>query len=115
MRALQLLGLADNFGNTRIALYVMNVTYPVIDSEVVEFCGDKKAVLLLEEGQPNYIEQNINTLLRQQASDTILSGKVVLPIAGEYTPAVIRDGLQPFIARQRPHDPPALPAPPPLK
>src|SRR3546814_20334941 len=49
MRALQLLGLAENFGNTRIALYVMNVTYPVIDSEVVEFCWDKKAVLMIEE------------------------------------------------------------------
>ena len=28
MRALQLLGLADHFGNSRIPLYVMNVTYP---------------------------------------------------------------------------------------
>ncbi|MFX7690359.1 hypothetical protein ABTJ45_20150, partial [Acinetobacter baumannii] len=31
IRALQLLGLADNFGNSRIPLYVMNVAYPVIE------------------------------------------------------------------------------------
>ncbi|MDD2874484.1 MAG: indolepyruvate ferredoxin oxidoreductase, partial [Azoarcus sp.] len=37
MRALQLLGLADSFGNSRIPMYVMNVTYPVIDEEVIQF------------------------------------------------------------------------------
>src|SRR5690606_11154786 len=61
IRALQLLGLADNFGNSRIPLYVMNVTYPIIDDEVQAFCQGKKAVLLIEEGQPNYIEQNLHT------------------------------------------------------
>ena len=40
----------------------MNVTYPVIDSEIAEFCLDKDAVLIVEEGQPEYLEQAINTL-----------------------------------------------------
>lgn len=106
IRALQLLGLADHFGNSRIPLYIMNVTYPVIDDEVAEFCRDKKAVLMLEEGQPNYIEQNIATILRQAGIDTLLSGKDVLPIAGEYTTAVMRDGLQAFLEK---HLPEALP------
>src|SRR6266700_2361853 len=38
IRALQGLGLADVWGNTRIPLYVMNVTYPLIDDELVAFC-----------------------------------------------------------------------------
>ena len=102
IRALQLLGLADHFGNSRIPLYVMNVTYPVIDDEVRRYCQGKKAVLLLEEGQPNYIEQNLHTILRQAGMDTVLSGKDVLPMAGEYTTAVIRDGLQKFLERHSP-------------
>jgi len=102
IRALQLLGLADHFGNSRIPLYIMNVTYPVIDDEVAEFCRDKKAVLMLEEGQPNYIEQNIATILRQAGIHTLLSGKDVLPIAGEYTTAVMRDGLQSFFEKYMP-------------
>lgn len=102
IRALQLLGLADNFGNSRIPLYVMNVTYPMIDDEVTEFCKDKKAVLLFEEGQPNYIEQGMNMVLRHAGIDTILSGKDVLQLAGEYTTAVMRNGLQKFLAAQRP-------------
>ena len=102
LRALQFLGLADNFGNSRIPLYVMNVTYPMVDDEITEFCKDKKAVLLFEEGQPNYIEQGLNMILRQAGIDTILSGKDVLPLAGEYTTVVMRDGLQKFLAAQRP-------------
>jgi len=111
IRALQLLGLADHFGNSRIPLYVMNVTYPVIDDEVAEFCRGKKAVLLLEEGQPNYIEQNISTILRQAGVDTALEGKGMLPVGGEYTTAVMRDGLQAFLARHRPDALPVIDAP----
>lgn len=108
IRALQLLGLADHFGNSRIPLYIMNVTYPVIDDEVTEFCRDKKAVLMLEEGQPNYIEQNIATILRQADIHTKLSGKDVLPVAGEYTTAVLRDGLQGFLEKYLPQALPAI-------
>src|SRR5215217_6727975 len=37
IRALELLGLADSTGQTQLPLYVLNVTYPLIDSEVIEF------------------------------------------------------------------------------
>src|SRR6185503_1894560 len=43
MRALQRLGLADVWGRTRVPLYVMNVTYPLIDDELAEFCASKRA------------------------------------------------------------------------
>jgi indolepyruvate ferredoxin oxidoreductase alpha subunit len=97
IRALQLLGLADHFGNSRIPLYVMNVVYPVIDSEIVEFCRGKKAVLLLEEGQPDYLEQNIHAILRKADVPTPLWGKNVLPMAGEYTTTVLRGGIEAFL------------------
>ncbi|WP_230970879.1 indolepyruvate ferredoxin oxidoreductase subunit alpha [Nitrogeniibacter aestuarii] len=97
IRALQLLGLADSYGNSRIPLYVMNVTYPVIDEEVVRFCQDKRAVLMLEEGQPDYIEQNLHAILRKNKVDTLLSGKDVLPVAGEYTTDVMRTGIEAFL------------------
>jgi indolepyruvate ferredoxin oxidoreductase alpha subunit len=105
IRALQLLGLADSFGNSRIPLYVMNVTYPVIDEEVIEFCKDKQAVLMLEEGQPDYIEQNLHAILRKAGVTTHLSGKDVLPLAGEYTTAAMRSGIEAFL---RQHQPDAL-------
>jgi indolepyruvate ferredoxin oxidoreductase alpha subunit len=38
IRALQRLGLADIHGETEIPLYVLNVTYPLVDDEFLEFC-----------------------------------------------------------------------------
>jgi indolepyruvate ferredoxin oxidoreductase alpha subunit len=101
-RGLELLGCSDAFGNTKVPMYVMNVTYPVIDQEVIDFCSGKKAVLLLEEGQPDYIEQNINSILRKAASDTALHGKDFLPMAGEYQTHVIVKGLSAFLGQYRP-------------
>ncbi len=108
IRALQLLGLADSFGNSRIPLYVMNVTYPVIDSEVIDFCTGKDAVLLLEEGQPDYIEQNLHAILRKAGVSAHLSGKDVLPMAGEYTTQVMKNGIESFLKAWQPA---SLPAP----
>src|SRR5690606_17770482 len=38
IRALQRLGLADSYGETVVPLYVLNVTYPLVNEEVVRFC-----------------------------------------------------------------------------
>lgn len=97
MRALQQLGLADVYGNSKIPLYVMNVSYPMIDDEVVEFCVGKKAVLMVEEGAPEYIEQALNTLLRRRDIQTRIAGKDVLPMGGEYTTPVLTRGIKAFV------------------
>jgi indolepyruvate ferredoxin oxidoreductase alpha subunit len=102
MRALQTIGLADAFGETRVPVYVLNVTYPLVDSEVVEFCRDKRAILLVEEGQPEFIEHSINTILRRAAIQTRCEGKGMLPLAGEYTGAVVKAGLIEFLRSYRP-------------
>lgn len=102
IRALQLFGLSDVYGNTKIPLYVMNVTYPVVDDEIVEFAKNKKAFLLVEEGQPDYIEQNLHAVLRRADVATKLHGKDFLPVAGEYTPAVVTKGLLEFFKKYRP-------------
>src|SRR3979490_1852934 len=68
IRALMLNGLADAFGDSKIPLYVMNVTYPLVDKEFVRFCAGKKAILIVEEGQPDSTEQAVNTILRAAAS-----------------------------------------------
>jgi indolepyruvate ferredoxin oxidoreductase alpha subunit len=97
LRVLERLGFADVYGRSRIPLYVMNVTYPVIDAEVVRFCANKRAVLLVEEGQPNYIEQNFAAVLRQAGAPTALHGKDMLPLAGEYTAAEVMKGVRAFL------------------
>jgi indolepyruvate ferredoxin oxidoreductase alpha subunit len=102
IRALQLLGLADIYGDTRIPLYVMNVTYPVVDAEIERFCAGKRAVLMVEEGQPDFLEQNLHAVLRRADLQTRVHGKDVLPMAGEYTGAVILQGIARFVERCAP-------------
>lgn len=99
VRALERLGLADCFGNTDIPIYVMNVAYPVVPSEVVDFCTHKKHVLLLEEGQPSYIEPAIHTLLRKLDIQTKIYGKDVFPQTGEYTGQVTLLGISLFLEK----------------
>jgi indolepyruvate ferredoxin oxidoreductase alpha subunit len=102
IRALQYLGLSDAYGQTRIPLYVMNVTYPMISSEVEDFCRDKKAVLVVEEGQPEYLEQALNTTLRRAGINARIGGKDVLPMGGDYTAQVLTDGMLKFFEREAP-------------
>lgn len=97
VRALQQLGLADAFGDSVVPLYVLNVTYPMIPEEVAGFCAGKRAVLVVEEGQPNYIEQAVNAMLRKADLQTSVVGKDVLPMAGEYTGEVVLTGVARFI------------------
>ncbi|WP_105423121.1 indolepyruvate ferredoxin oxidoreductase subunit alpha [Neorhizobium sp. T25_27] len=97
MRGLQQLGLADVYGNSSVPIYVMNVAYPTIDDEVVEFCLGKKAVIMVEEGAPEYVEQSLHTLMRRRDIQTRLHGKDILPLGGEYTAPVMMKGLKTFI------------------
>ncbi len=99
VRALELLGLSDSFGTSRVPLYVLNVTYPLVDAEIERFCTDKRAVLMVEEGQPDHIEQALNQILKRAGSRTEIEGKGFLPKAGEYTGAVILEGVRAFLAR----------------
>jgi indolepyruvate ferredoxin oxidoreductase alpha subunit len=102
VRALQRLGLADIWGATRVPLYVMNVTYPLIDDELVAFCAGKKAVLIVEEGQPDFIEQAAGSVLRKHDLHIKLHGKDVLPMAGEYTADVMLKGVRAFLSAALP-------------
>ena len=99
IRGLQQLGLANAYGESDIALLVLNVTYPLVPEQVADFCVGKRAVLVVEEGQPEYIEQEIATMLRRRDIQTRLHGKDLLPLGGEYSVEVIAGALVPFADR----------------
>ncbi|WP_048647246.1 indolepyruvate ferredoxin oxidoreductase subunit alpha [Nitratireductor soli] len=102
IRALQRLGLADVYGETDVPLYVLNAVYPLIDDEVIAFCEDKETVLIVEEGQPNYLEQAIASMMHKAALDTRILGKEMLPMAGEYTGQVMLDGISAYLRAHAP-------------
>jgi indolepyruvate ferredoxin oxidoreductase alpha subunit len=97
LRAMELLGCADTFGTSGIPLYVLNATYPLVPDEWVKFCSDKRAVLIVEEGQPEFIEQAATQILHQHGVSTRVVGKEILPMYGEYTVDALRKGISAFI------------------
>jgi indolepyruvate ferredoxin oxidoreductase alpha subunit len=96
-RALQQLGLADVFGEAAVSIYALNVTYPLVPEEVAAFCADKRSVLVIEEGQPAYLEDALHAILRRAKLQTDVHGKDCLPMAGEYTGEVVLAGVAKWV------------------
>ncbi|KPQ08400.1 MAG: indolepyruvate ferredoxin oxidoreductase alpha subunit IorA [Rhodobacteraceae bacterium HLUCCA12] len=112
IRALQRLGLADIHGQTEVPLYCLNVTYPIVTEEFDAFCEGKEAVLVVEEGQPEFIEQQLGSLMYRAGSRVKLHGKDVFPMAGEYTGQIMLDGIEGFLRKAAPqYLPPQVRAP----
>lgn len=103
IRALQRLGLADAYGKTEVPLYVLNVTYPLIRGEFDTFCKGKNHVLVVEEGQPDHIEQQLSSFLYKLGRKTQLHGKGMLPMGSEYTGQVLLDGVTTFLETAAPY------------
>ena len=111
MRALQHLGLADVYGESTVPLYVMNVTYPLIDDEIADVLRRQES-RADGRGRPARIyragAQHASCAVA--TSTTKLHGKDVLPMGGEYTAPVLVKGIEDFFenhARARARQPAA--------
>ena len=100
--ALEEMDMSDNLGNTKISIYVLNIVHPLIPEEVISYAKKFKALLVIEEGQPQYIEQELGLLFHKEQIKVNLAGKDVLPMAGEYTSEVIHKGVFNFIKKYIP-------------
>jgi indolepyruvate ferredoxin oxidoreductase alpha subunit len=92
-------GLSDSDGNVTVPTLVLNVVHPLAPEEITRFCAGKRAVLIVEEGAPDFLEQAIGQILRKADLNLALHGKDMLPMAGEYTPLVMARGLTAFLGR----------------
>ena len=99
LRALARLDLADLYGASRIPIYVLNVAYPLVPDEVKDFCIGKRAVLVVEEGSPEYVEQQINMILRGSDISTRVLGKGCLARSGDYNSEALLRGIAAFLTQ----------------
>ena len=102
VRALEQHGLADAFGDALVPVLALNVVCPLVPDEIRGFCAGKRSVLVIEEGHPEFIEQEVLATLRRLDVDCRIHGKDLLPMAGEYTVEVIGRGLTDFFAAEAP-------------
>ena len=102
IRALQRLGLADLYGETQVPIYVLNVTYPLVPDEFLAFASGKDHLLVIEEGQPEFIETQLGSYLYRAEARTKLHGKGAFPMGGEYTGTVMMQGIEAFLKAAAP-------------
>jgi indolepyruvate ferredoxin oxidoreductase alpha subunit len=94
---LEAAGLSNIYGEPSVPLLVLNVTHPLAPKQIENFCAGKKSVLIVEEGQPDFLEQAIGQILRKADLNTRIFGKDVFPMGGEYTQRVLGEGLAAFL------------------
>lgn len=75
MRALKRLGLATLHGDCGISMHELNVIYPLVDDQLIDFAKNKDSILVFEEGHPAYIEQNIRAILHKAGARCAVQGK----------------------------------------
>jgi indolepyruvate ferredoxin oxidoreductase, alpha subunit len=96
IRALQTMHLADADGTPHLPTLILNAVYPLLPEQVSAFCDGKRAVMVLEEGQPEYIEHEIAAYLHRADISTALHGKDVMDHSGEYGSEALLGGLTRF-------------------
>lgn len=108
MRALQQLGCADLYGHAELPVLVLNVTCPLVPEQIADFARGKASILVIEEGQPEFLEHEIGAILRRANLSIALHGKDLLAMAGEYTVEMLVRGLADYTERygaSTPHNP----------
>jgi indolepyruvate ferredoxin oxidoreductase alpha subunit len=99
VHALHETGYGDLFGMTEIPLLVLNVTCPLVPEQIAGFARGRAAILVVEEGQPEFLEHEISALLGRAGVAAALHGKDLLAMAGEYTVEVLATGIAGLVER----------------
>jgi indolepyruvate ferredoxin oxidoreductase alpha subunit len=102
MRALATMDLVGANGAGRLPILVLNATYPLVPDQLVSFCADKRAVLVLEEGHPEFIEFELAAVLGRAGAACVVRGKAAFDAGGEYSAEVIMGGLARFVSEFAP-------------
>ncbi len=102
VRALHALGLADLSGRSALPLLVLNILHPTVPEELLAFLRGKRQVLVVEEGMPNYLEQELKALAHEARLGVEIHGKDLLSPHGEYVPQLVLGGLRRFLTAGEP-------------
>ncbi len=103
LRALERVGLADVFGDSRVPLLVLNVVYPLVPEEIRDFCAGKRAVLD-RRGRLARLHRagGQRRTAPRRHPDQGATARAPLPAAGEYSSDVLLEGLAAFLQAAKP-------------
>ncbi len=98
-RSLEILGEGANLENGDFPTLCLNVIHPLVPEEIVEFLQDKDQVLIVEEGMPDSLEQQIRAIAQSFGlSQVKIYGKGIIPEAGELSPLPMLKSLSSWLS-----------------
>lgn len=68
-------GQADVTGRCNFDILNLAVLYPLVPDQITEFCRGKRAVFVIEEGEPNFIEQEVTDIIHKAGLGCEIYGK----------------------------------------
>jgi indolepyruvate ferredoxin oxidoreductase, alpha subunit len=101
IRSLNLLGAADPFGNSPIPMLVLNAIHPLVPEQMTDFMAGKDSVLIIEEGNPSFVETEVRSIAHKNSQVCRIHGKDFLPEAGEYTVDTVRSGIATYLEKEK--------------
>jgi len=101
-RSLHRLGAADSYSNSEIPLLALNVIHPLVPEEIVDFIRDKDSVLVVEEGHPAFIEDQVRAIAHDAGVACRIHGKDMMPTTGEYITPMVREGVAAYLGAAAP-------------
>jgi indolepyruvate ferredoxin oxidoreductase alpha subunit len=93
VRCLSHIGLSGRDGALDVDLLALRALFPLVPEEIEEFAWGKRALLVLEEGRPSLLEDQIRGLLQRSGSKVAILGKDDLGLEGEMEPGTLKEAL----------------------
>lgn len=101
VRSMAVLGEGDETGQCNFPMLCLNVIHPLVPEEIVEFMQDKDKVLIVEEGMPNSLEEQIRAIAQSHGLFSVkIFGKDAVPEAGELAPLPVMQSLSQWLAKE---------------
>lgn len=97
-RSLHLLGLNGHTRQMELPILALRALYPLVPEEVEEFVEGKEAVIIVEEGWPAILEDQIRSMLQKTGCGVTIIGKDDLGLEGELEPSALMDRLGRILA-----------------
>ena len=103
LRTLARLGLADNFGASRVPIYALNVVYPLVPEEVTAFCRRQaRACSSSRKAFPTISSSRSTSSCAAPTSRRASSARAACRTVGEYNSEALLAGVAAFLRETRP-------------
>lgn len=92
-RSFHLLGLNGHTRELEVPILALRALYPLVPEELIEFVEGKEEVIIIEEGRPAILEDQIRSVVQKAGLEVTFIGKDDLGLEGELQPSALMERI----------------------